>query len=117
MGHLRLRREEDAGPWTKEDEDLVRDTVSQAALSLENIRLLDEIQERAAQEELINQIIARAQGSLNLEAVMRNVVQEIGRMMNLSKTQIRLNEPTPSARQVTNEPIVMIGQDHQREET
>ena len=117
LGHLRLRREEDSGPWTKEDEDLVRDTVSQAALSLENVRLLDEIQERAAQEELINQIVARAQGSLNLEAVMRNVVQEIGRMMNLSKTQIRLTEPVSSSPQVKDEPIIVIGQDHQREET
>ena len=56
-------------------------------------------------------------GSLNLEAVMRDVVQDIGRMMNLSRTQIRLSEPETSARQATNEPIVVIGQEHQREET
>jgi GAF domain-containing protein len=117
LGHLRLRREEEAGPWTQEDEDLVREAVTQVALSLENVRLLDEIQERAAQEELINQIVARAQGAINLEAVMRNVVQEIGRIMNLSKAQIRLNEPALGARQAINEPIVVSGQADQGEES
>jgi GAF domain-containing protein/HAMP domain-containing protein len=116
LGYLRLRREEEAGAWTPEDKELVRETVSQAALSLENARLLEEIQERATQEELINQIIARAQGSLNIEAVMRNVVQEIGRMMNLSKTQIRLNEPAPGSHLAASEPGGVFGQTPQRKE-
>ena len=88
IGNLYLRRPlSDPGAekthWSTQAEELVRDTASQLALSLENARLMEEIQSRASQEELINQIVARTQSSLNLETVMKTAVTEIGRMMHL----------------------------------
>ncbi len=77
--------------WSAQAEELVRDTASQLALSLENARLMEEIQIRASQEELINQIVARTQSSLNLETVMKTAVTEIGRMMRLSRIELRLD--------------------------
>jgi len=52
---------------------------------------MEEIQKRASQEELINQIVARTQSSLNLETVMKTAVTEIGRMMRLSRIELRLD--------------------------
>ncbi len=77
--------------WSAQAEELVRDTASQLALSLENARLMEEIQIRASQEELINQIVARTQSSLNLETVMKTAVTEIGRTMRLSRIELRLD--------------------------
>jgi GAF domain-containing protein/HAMP domain-containing protein len=96
IGNLLLRRALPAYGaemtyWSAQAEELVRDTASQLALSLENARLMEEIQSRASQEELINQIVARTQSSLNLETVMKTAVTEIGRMMRLSRIELRLN--------------------------
>ncbi len=96
IGNLYLRRALSASgtektSWSAQAEELVRQTASQLALSLENARLMEEIQNRASQEELINQIVARTQSSPNLETVMKTAVTEIGRMMRLSRIELRLD--------------------------
>jgi GAF domain-containing protein/HAMP domain-containing protein len=106
IGHLYLRRASPASgaektTWSTQAQELVRDTASQLALSLENARLMEEIQSRASQEELINQVVARTQSSLNLETVMKTAVTEIGRMMRLSRIELRL-EPSVVVENGTN---------------
>ena len=82
----------------------MRDTASQLALSLENARLMEEIQSRASQEELINQVVARTQSSLNLETVMKTAVTEIGRMMRLSRIELRLNPSQGAENNINDNP-------------
>jgi GAF domain-containing protein/HAMP domain-containing protein len=91
LGALRLRKDEEFKEWTDQEKELLQETVSQIALSLENARLLEEIQSRADQEEMINQIVAKTQGSLDLDAVIKTAVQEVGRLSNIAKVQIRLH--------------------------
>jgi GAF domain-containing protein len=91
LGSLQLRRRKDLGDWSTQEKELLQDTVSQIALSLENARLLEEIRKRAEQEEMINQIVARMQGSLDLDAVIKTAVQEVGRLKNIARVQIRLH--------------------------
>lgn len=95
IGALKLRKTAEAGGWSEAEKELIRDTVSQMALSLENARLMEEIRARASQEETINQVIAKAQSSLNLETVMKTAVTEIGRTLRLSRVRIRLGEMEP----------------------
>jgi GAF domain-containing protein len=51
---------------------------------------MEEIQRRAHQEELINQMVSRTQSTLNLDSVLRTAVEEIVRVVNASRVQIRL---------------------------
>lgn len=90
IGALKLRRPMDRGNWSESEKELIRETIDQLALSLENARLMEEVRAQAAQEEMINQIVARTQSSLNLETVMKTAVSEIGRIMRLSHVRIRL---------------------------
>jgi hypothetical protein len=90
IGLVRLRKPEPESNWTEIERDLVRETVGQLALSLENARLLEEIREHANQEALISQVVARAQSSLNLETVMRTAVREVASLAPLSKIRIQL---------------------------
>jgi GAF domain-containing protein/HAMP domain-containing protein/NADH:ubiquinone oxidoreductase subunit K len=92
LGLLRLRREAQLGEWTEQDQALIDEVLSQLALALENARLLEEIRNRARQEELINQIVTSAQGSLSLEGAMRTAVQEVVRLLNVSRVRIRLTD-------------------------
>ncbi len=90
LGRLRLKRPIDGGEWSPYEVKVARDIAAQLAQALENARLLEEIQNRAAQEELINQIIAHTQSTLQLDVVLRNAVQEIARAVNAARVQIRL---------------------------
>jgi len=90
IGILRLRRAGEEEAWTSSEKDLIRETVNQLALSLENARLLEEIRERATQETLINQVVTKTQSSLNLETVMRTAVKELASLAPLSRIRIRL---------------------------
>lgn len=100
LGVLRLGRESQAldsterTGWTPQERALLQDAANQIALSLENARLLEEVQERANQEELINQVVTRVQGSLNLDTVMKTAVQEISRVTGGGRVRLWLQETT-----------------------
>jgi hypothetical protein len=91
LGQLVLKREQ---TWSQQEVELVQEAMSQVALAVENARLLEEIQQRAFQEEMINQIIARAQGSLDLETVMQTLVLELSQIIDTHRVQIRLGDPS-----------------------
>ena len=85
-------KEENTNEWKPEELALIEAVTSQAALALENARLLDEAQRRVLQEEQLNQIMVRSQRSLNLDTVMKTIVQEIGKSVKSSKVAIRLDD-------------------------
>jgi GAF domain-containing protein len=91
LGAIRLRRAAEQSPWTAEEQELVRDALTQIAPALENARLLEEIQQRAHQESLVSQFATRVQTSLDLETVLRTAVNEIGAILDASRVRIRLN--------------------------
>ena len=114
LGVVRLRRTSrpeqeaqaigEAPGWSEAEAQVLEDAVEQLALALENARLLEEIQDRATQEEMINRVVARAQSSLNLETVMRTAAQEIGAALNVSRLRIRLGQPNEPAEPQTQQP-------------
>jgi GAF domain-containing protein len=101
-----LKRSADQ-PWTDSELQLVQRTVQQAALALENARLLEEIQQRAAQEQIINQVTASLQRSMNVDTVMRSAVEQVGRLIQANALQIRLverRESGPARSAATEQP-------------
>jgi GAF domain-containing protein len=90
LGRLRLRRDAEMGAWSAQDQALIQDVLGQLALALENARLMEEIRNHARQEELISQVVASTQSSLSLEGVMRTAVQEVVRILNVSRVRIQL---------------------------
>jgi GAF domain-containing protein len=90
LGRLRLRRDAEMGEWSQQDQALIQDVLGQLALALENARLMEEVRNHARQEELISQIVASTQSSLSLEGVMRTAVQEVVRVLDVSRVRIQL---------------------------
>jgi GAF domain-containing protein len=90
LGALVLRRSENQPVWSPDEVEMVRATVAQVALTLENVRLLEENRRRAMNEQMIGHITARTQSLLDLEAVMKTAVQEIGQALGDARVQIRL---------------------------
>ena len=88
-----------ATEWTPEQKSLVEAIASQAALALENARLVEESQSLAAREKTANEIIAKVWASTNMENILQTAVRELGRSLEATEVEIELlmdggeNEP------------------------
>jgi len=70
---------------------LVENISNRLATTLENARLYEETQRRAAQEQLTGEITARIRESLDIDAVLKTAVQEIGQKLSLNDVSIQLD--------------------------
>ena len=93
IGTLVMERNEDDRHWSDEEADTIRAIVQQAALSLENARLFEETQRRAARERLINEITARIRSSATMDGILNVAVREIGQVTGASFAAIDLELP------------------------
>jgi GAF domain-containing protein len=102
IGEIILEAEKTA--WTSEDRSFIESVITEAALALENARLLDETQRRADHDRLVADITRQVQASTDIETILSSAVRELGRKLQASEAVITLNtvavgedqEPTES---------------------
>jgi GAF domain-containing protein/HAMP domain-containing protein len=80
IGVLNVRTPADR-PWSQNELDIAQAIADRVAISVENARLFDETQRRAAKEQTIGDISAKISSSINLESVFRTTMQELGQLM------------------------------------
>ncbi len=88
IGHVNIAMP--GRPPTPEEEDVVRDVIVQASLALENARLYQDTQRRAARERLVGQVTAHMRETLDIEMVMQTAAREIRDAMGLHDVTIQL---------------------------
>lgn len=93
IGVLGFHREQAAGRWRPEEIAAVETVAERLALAVENTRLLEEAQRRAARERLIAEISARLRASLDPDTVLRTTVQELGRALRASWAAVEVTGP------------------------
>ncbi len=82
---------------SREDHEFVNEIVTQTALALENIRLLEETQQKAAYEKLISSITVTARSATDLDTILRKTVHDLGNALNTKDAFIQLQlEPVGS---------------------
>lgn len=96
IGLLSIEKEAEEGELstiTPEDKALIDAVITQAALALENVRLLEETQRRAANERLLSEISRKARSTTDIDAILRMAVKEISQGLGASEGQIMLEVP------------------------
>jgi GAF domain-containing protein/HAMP domain-containing protein len=88
IGNLTL--ETASGQLSPEDEVFVTEITTQAALALENARLLEETQRRAEQERIISNLSAKVWSMNDIESILSTALQELGDALEASEGVIRL---------------------------
>lgn len=76
--------------WTSEERSLIEAVANQAALALENARLLEESQQVAQRERLVTEITAKIWGSPSIDFILQTAVKELSRALHADEAVIEL---------------------------
>jgi len=78
IGAIKINALDPNHEWTDDELAMVQAAADRAALALENARLLQESQKRAAKERAIGEISAKIGGVTDLETIIQTAMQELG---------------------------------------
>jgi GAF domain-containing protein len=96
IGSMALEAEGPAGAsgaapgWAPEELALIDSIADQAALALENARLLDETQQRAEKERMRASLSTKVWSSTSVETILRTTLQELGSSLGAVEGFIQL---------------------------
>jgi GAF domain-containing protein len=88
IGQIFLERDDE---WTPEQQSLIDAVAAQAAVALENARLVSESRQIALRERMLTEINSRIWSSTTIDGVLQTVVKELGRRLDASRATIKLN--------------------------
>ena len=87
IGQIMLERDDE---WTPEQQSLVNAVAAQAAVALENARLVSESRQIALRERMLAEINSKIWSSTTIDGVLQTVVKELGRRLDASRAAIKL---------------------------
>ncbi len=90
IGYIGLEADDPEREWSADELAIVEATANQAALTVENARLLLESQQRAARERIAAEVTAQIRASLDMQAVLQSAVQEIAQRMGIAQVEVEL---------------------------
>jgi len=88
LGQIVLERSTE---WTPDQESLVDAVAAQAAVALENARLVRESRQIAQRERMMAEINSKIWASATIDGVLQTVVKELGRRLDASTATVELN--------------------------
>ena len=81
---------ESSGDWTTEQKNLIDAVATQAAIALENARLVNESRQIATRERMLAEINSKIWASTTIDGVLQTAVKELGRRLDASSATIEL---------------------------
>jgi GAF domain-containing protein len=90
IGTLSLHETSRRRPWTTEEIALAETIAEQVALTVENLRLMDEARRRATREQLVGEVSGRMRGTLDMDAVLKTAAQEMHKALGLHDVTVQM---------------------------
>ena len=88
IGILDVRSPEPGRVWTRDEVAIIEAIAERLALALENARLFEETSNRAAREHAVAEITSRIRETNDPQAMIRTAIQELQRVLNVSRVEI-----------------------------
>ena len=88
IGNLSLEAERPH--LTPQEQSFIEAIIQQTALALENIRLVDETQRTAQQEQIIGSISEELSRAMDVDSVLKAAVRELGKLPNIREVSIHI---------------------------
>jgi GAF domain-containing protein len=93
IGTMALHETDQQRLWTAKEIELAETVAEQVALTVENLRLMDETQRRAAHERLVSEIVSRVWSSLDPDTILKTTVRELGRALGAELATVEMIGP------------------------
>jgi len=90
IGVMNIKAPSKNRKWSNDEINLVQAVSDRLALALDNVRLLQESQRRAAKEAKIGEVSSKIGASINIRSVLQTAVEELGRALPGSEVIIQL---------------------------
>ena len=97
IGALKVKAPEQNRTWSRDEINLTEVISERLSLALENSRLLQESQNKAATEQIISDIATKIGASVRTENILRITALELSQLLNNADIFIDLNSKTVSA--------------------
>jgi GAF domain-containing protein len=88
LGQIMLEGNEE---WTTEQQSLVDAVAKQAAIALENARLVSESRQAAIRERMLAEINSKIWSAATIDSILQTTVKELGRRLDASQATIELD--------------------------
>jgi GAF domain-containing protein len=92
LGHLSVRSKSPDQRWSEDETILTQAAADRVALALENARLLQNAQKRAAKEHKIGEITNKISSSTNLDNILLTAIVELGQAITDSEVIIQFED-------------------------
>jgi len=89
IGAMTIQSDQPAA-FTQEDINVLQSMADQTANAIENARLFEESQRRAAREQMLNTMAAHIRAGLTLDQVLNTTVQQVGAALGAARVAVRL---------------------------
>jgi len=97
IGVIGIEKQDPTHTWTEEEIAIAEATANRAAITLENARLLEESQQRAAKERAISEATSRIGTTLNVENILSSTVDELERVLGNSDVILQIRTESAPA--------------------
>jgi GAF domain-containing protein len=87
--------------WNEDDLAIIEAVSRQAALALENARLIQDTISRAQQEKMLSEVSSHMRETLDVETILQTAARDMRDVLNLAEVEVRIT-PNPISRSETN---------------
>jgi GAF domain-containing protein len=98
IGQITLKRRGKNSKWSEREQQLGNQIADQVALALENARLLEETQLRAAREQTISNMSSRFGQTTDMDTLLKLAVQELHQLPNITEASIFIGNTTAKSK-------------------
>jgi len=88
IGAISLERKTSDSSWSDAEIEMLGRISTQIVLAVENARLLEDSQKRAAREQTVNEFSSNFSRSLDVETLLQNAIREIHRLPQVSEVSV-----------------------------
>lgn len=90
LGAIRIQSQEKDHEWSPDEMTLVQNISDRVALALENARLIESSQKRAAKERVIGNIAAKISANTNIDDILKTALSELKQTVSASEIFVKI---------------------------
>jgi len=96
---IETQKTKSAGPWTREEINVLESVSEDLGIALENARLVEETQRKAQRDRIAAELASKIWASSDVDNILQTAVRELGSALQVSRGSIQLAMPEESSEQ------------------